>query len=211
MMNKYDIFIEKFKEVESLILKLDDAPSISQVKWYEDNLEDSIEKNKLYYCRIVRNQIQHNSNYEKFISINDGMLEFLDELILEIKLKLTLTKDIMDSYRKMFKIQKEDKVLDVIKTMTKRKLEFAPIVENNTIICVVDIYNLVDFALSTTSKIKTIEQYLKVAKPIKTGFSFVKDTEIAEEAMKLFDKDVNVLYCTDTGNSKGKLLGQIII
>ena len=47
MIDKYSLFITKFKEIEILLPKIKNAPLDANMKWLEDNTSDLNIKNKL--------------------------------------------------------------------------------------------------------------------------------------------------------------------
>lgn len=79
-MTKYELFISNFKRVEQNIKKMPGAPAEANFKWLEDNVSSQQIQTKMRMCRLIRNYVQHEPDYQAFIEISDGMLEFLREL-----------------------------------------------------------------------------------------------------------------------------------
>ena len=176
------------------------------MKWLEDNTNDLNIKNKLYYIRITRNYIQHNNDYKDFIIITDGMLKFLDEILLYVKNQITQAKDEMLSLNKITKATNKDKASDILNIMIKKKLDLIPINEDNIYFGMINIYELIAFVLE--NKNKTIKHYTKTKQ--KSGYKLVKCDILMEEIEKIKDENTKYIFCTDTGNSKGKILGIFI-
>lgn len=80
MSKKHDEFIAAFKRIEQNIKRLPNVASDANFKWLEDQMNDQALITKMRMCRLLRNYIQHEPDYESFITINDGMIEFLHVL-----------------------------------------------------------------------------------------------------------------------------------
>lgn len=210
--DEYELFLNKFKALEVLIPKLPEAPSDANMKWLEDNLiEDLNLKNKLYLCRVTRNYIQHNTSYKDFVSINKGMIEFLDEMILFINSKLVNTKEVMIPLKRMPKALEEDKICSVLELMNKKKLTILPIVKDNTILRVIDIFSLNNYYIASRSKTKKIKDFMENTKGTKLGFLFLKEDVTLEEVIQVFKDScfnpISAIFLTDT--RKEKVIGMI--
>ena len=204
IMNKYDIFISKFKEIENLIPKLPNATSDSNFKWYEDNIIDMEKKNKLYLCRIIRNYIQHNKDYEKFIAISDDMLKFMENIFQEINSQLSNAETIMIKLSKIDKCSLKDKGLDVLNLMIKKKIEYIPLIENDFFVGMVSIYDLTEFVLNNKSK--NLSNFSKFKK---NNYKFIKPNILVEDVLKLKENNTKFVFITENGTSKAKVLGLI--
>lgn len=211
---KYDLFIQKFKTIELLLPKIEDYPNDANFKWYEDLQTDTLKKNKMYYCRITRNYIQHNPDFASFLLISDGLLNFLDEIILELKSKLTNISDVATSYRKMVKCEITDKAFDVLELMNKKEIELIPVVEDGVLKQVIDIYTISNF-VSKNTKTKKIKDILESNKINKKGFTIMKKDEELSSVLKEFESSfysknsLKVIYFTENGYSSEKLTGCI--
>lgn len=118
-MKMHDKFIESYKELESIVRN-----RYESVRVYEDTLPEDDSK-KLQICRIVRNYIQHNADYETFISISNGMQSFLDDLIYKFHCENGLLKDHMLSVAKFGCLFNEsDLVLDAASLLDKKNRQF---------------------------------------------------------------------------------------
>ena len=73
MSKKHDEFIAAFKRIEQNIKKLPNVTPDANFKWLEDQMNDQTLITKMRMCRLLRNYIQHEPDYESFITINDGM------------------------------------------------------------------------------------------------------------------------------------------
>ena len=93
-MKMHDKFIETYKELESAVRN-----EFENVRAYEESLPDEDAK-KLQICRIIRNYIQHNADYEKFISISPDMQSFLESQVYKVRCLNGVLKDAMLSVAK---------------------------------------------------------------------------------------------------------------
>lgn len=94
VMKMHDKFIETYKELESAVRN-----EFESVRAYEESLPDEDAK-KLQICRIIRNYIQHNADYEKFISISSDMQSFLESHVYKLRCLNGILKDAMLSVAK---------------------------------------------------------------------------------------------------------------
>jgi predicted transcriptional regulator len=195
--------MDLFKEIETNISKLQNAPLDANFKWYEDNTLDAEKKNKLYTIRVLRNYISHNSDSDEFIAISDAMYSFMKGVLNEIISEILSAKDIATN--KYVKCTSKDKAIDVLKLMTKKKLEYIPLIDNDVFVGVVSIYDLIDFVME--NKTKNLSSFSKFKK---NAVKFVKPTLLVED-IQGFIKDENILFIfmTNSGTSKDSILGII--
>ena len=99
-MDKYDIFINEYNKLENILSQLSGAPNDANMKWLEDTLDDIKMRNKLYLCRIMRNYIQHNTDYRKFINITDEMIDFIRYMYKLVYSKLVTVDEYMIPLKK---------------------------------------------------------------------------------------------------------------
>lgn len=122
-MKQHDIFIEKYKELESLL-------SIP-VRDYEDSLPDA-DAQKMRICRMLRNYIQHNADYEKIISISPHLQAFLDSIVDKIHKESGIIKEHMISTVKYGFLSENDTLVDAAALMTKKKRCFNLVIDKNS-------------------------------------------------------------------------------
>lgn len=218
MEDKYTLYISKYNNIETKLCKLEDAPVDANMKWFEDTLEDIKLKNKLYLCRIIRNYIQHNSDYKDFICITDGMLNFLDSVDVIVNSKLNTSENIMIPLKKICFKRIEDNVLDCIAIMNSKNYDFIPIIDDNNKILGVfstgSIVNLISSeGIKKSLKFKDLDKkYLNINKDI---IKFVNKDILVEEIIDIFENSkgnknsVKLIIVTSNGNSKGDILGLI--
>lgn len=217
-MNKYDEFIFKYNRLETLLHKLPNAPLDANMKWYEDSLEDNKIKNKLYISRVTRNFIQHNEDYKNFIEVSDGMINFLDDIYVSLYSNLITAEKIMIPLKKIYIGKISDKVYETINIMNSKNLELIPIIDNssNKLIKVLTIKNLPQI-FEKVNKKTTFKEFLdtKELEIPKDYIKFVNKDTLLEDIILIFEnsrknkKVVQYIIVTDTGTSKGDILGII--
>lgn len=211
--NKIAIYITKYNDIENLLNKLPDAPSDANMKWLEDQITDIKIKNKLYLCRILRNYIQHNSDFKEFISITDTMIDFLDEIKSLVLNKLTLIKTVMIPKKKLIIKKLSDSILETIIIMNSKNIDCIPIIDDNETVLTIftkdDALQLFEKEkIKKSTKFKDLDQKKELNKN-KVLFKFSSENKLIDEIIDLFtqEKPIKLLIITDSGNSKGKIIG----
>lgn len=97
MSKKHDEFIAAFKRVEQGVKAMPSAPVEANFKWLEDRMSDQAIQTRMRMCRMIRNYIQHESDYEAFIDVSPGMIQFLDCLYTSITKHLKKFNDLTSS------------------------------------------------------------------------------------------------------------------
>lgn len=123
MSKNHDKFIEIYKELERILP--------TQVRDYEETLSED-DKNRLRLCRMLRNYIQHQKDYESFVAITDGMISFVSEVVRKEKLKDGCAKDHMVSAAKFGIMPLSSTVLEVAEMLKKKKRDYTYLVDEKT-------------------------------------------------------------------------------
>lgn len=215
MEDKYSIFIKEYNKLETQLHKIPNAPIDANMKWYEDSITDPKLKNKLYYCRIVRNYIQHNDDYRNFIEISDGMINTVKEEYTKVFAKMIKAEDILTPIKKVQTKDSSDTAIDAISLISDKNLSFLPIVSNNTLSAIMTPLNALQSYSSCTKKTK-ISQLIEAKKiNIPKELKVIKPEELLEDILNIFEntkkskKPIDYILVTDTGNLKGKIIGII--
>ena len=111
MSKLHDEFIKTYKELENII--------DMSVREYEDSLND-IDSQKLRLCRILRNYIQHNDDYDKYVSITPYMQEFLKSILYKEQIKYGTAKEHMISLAKYGVLSMSDNVAITLALLMKK-------------------------------------------------------------------------------------------
>ena len=94
---QHDNFIAAFKRVEQLVRNYPGAPEGANFKWLEDKMTDQKIQSKMRMCRMIRNYVQHEEDYNEFIGIADGMISFLNNLYAQLSKTTGVYGSIMSS------------------------------------------------------------------------------------------------------------------
>lgn len=206
--NIYEQFLDLYKQIELTIPKMKDAPSDANMRWLEENIDDQSIRTKLYVSRIIRNYIQHNSDFQNFISINFGMIEFLQEILLKISSQFMKNEDIMITGKQMFVRNIDDEIIETIKKMETKKQEYVPIISNDKIVGIFSNKTIRQLILKE-NKEKTFEKILNLMK-IPSDVKFMKPEDNFEKTLEIMNNGCNMIICTDNGKSSGKIKGIIL-
>lgn len=199
-MKQHDDFIATYKELEEAIVKkhpkVGESRDVSPIRWAEDNYPDKI--SKLRYCRNTRNYVQHEGDYEKFISISPEMIVFMQEFIGE----LVGTAKSMSKGLKTCSVLPTDTVFNAAKKMKK---------ESSILVADQDqIYGILyegDIKVSFANELLTKKTKVSAVINEKTSgnVSEIKDSDSGEAVLKKLSKyDYLVVR-----NKQNKIVGVI--
>lgn len=212
-MNKHDIFINEYNKLENLLCQLDEAPSDVNMRWLEDTLTDNKNRSKLYLCRITRNYIQHNTDYDTFVAVTDEMIEFLRDLYKIVYSKLLTVNERMIPLNKCIIKEINDNIYETVNIMNSKDYDFVPIIENGKVKGIFSkstISNLfTDDKINKKSTFKDINE--KLLKINKEKICFIKTESLLNDVLCLFKSNEKLELCivTSTGTNKGNILGII--
>lgn len=119
--------IEKYKTLESLIRE----HYGQSVYEYEQTMEES-EQKKMQLIRLQRNYIQHENDFDAFITVSDGELQLMDALIRRIELEDGIAKDAMITVAKFGYCEDVDTINTVADVLCTKKNNEALIVNAKT-------------------------------------------------------------------------------
>jgi predicted transcriptional regulator len=218
MSDNYELFLNKYKEIESIVCKIDNAPSDANIFWLEENIDDINKQNKLKLCRMLRNYIQHNNDYKNFVIISNGMIEFLDEIYNSIVAQFTKNVDMMtkciDSGTKKNIWIETDNLIDFIKFIDKKDYQYFPILsKDNKLIgmfCYKYLYSIISNDINIRKDTK-INKYIQNFKINKSYIKFVSKEDFYENTIQLLnDKTNKIILVTDNGKSTGTIIGYFL-
>lgn len=209
-MKEHDKFIKIFKSVESLIKEVySDNPNAS-FRWYEEQQSDVEYANKLRLCRNIRNFIQHNKDYEDFIKISPCMQEFLENVLLEIKIKKGVAWDITTSIGRCFFAFEDSFVYEIVEGMSKKKLNVCIVLDADGKLA--GIFNTQSICKAITSgkqlkkmKLNNLDRLYTI--PKNTTIAFVKKDTEKSTALNYYKNNYQFVLVTENGKQDGKILG----
>lgn len=199
-MKMHDEFIAAYKNLEEALIKrnpkIGENRDVSPVRWAEDNYPDKA--SKLRYCRNTRNYIQHEGDYESFISVSQSMIDFLKDFAGE----LVGTAKSMSKTLKSSSVLPDNTVYEAVKK-----------IKNGTCIPVLDqekVYGILkdsDIRLSIASE--TLTKRTKVSALVKPSsaeeIGEVKESDSGEYVAKALS---NYSFLV-VRNKNGKITGVI--
>lgn len=179
-------FIESYKKLENAISGIETLDDRSVVGFENAMMRDSHELNMLRYCRYTRNYIQHNTDYETFVSVTPGMISFLRD---ETEYALSLQKRAGDIMVKAKSLPKDADIVAIAKAL--RRVPIAVITEDGKVTAAYDEQSLHDAVIAG-----------KPSRTVSARIAFVGK----DEPMKNLH---GACIVTDTGTRKGKYLGVV--
>lgn len=177
-------FIEAYKKLENAISGIEFLDDRTVVGFENTMVKDSSELNMLRYCRYTRNYIQHNVNYEKFISVTPEMVAFLEG---ETAYAMSLRQCVKDVMKRSKPLPEKAEIVDVAKALKRAPL--AVNVIKGTVNAVYDETALRDAVIAG-----------KLSKTVPSRIRFVREDTPVDGLSGLY-------VVTDTGTKKGKYIG----
>lgn len=158
-MTKEEQFLSLYKDFERL---LQDSAQMSILD-YENAIKDKDGElsEKIKLCRIMRNYMQHHSDYKSFVTISAGQISLIEKLLTTLRNKDKKAKDIM---KKWDFPNETTYTKDVGVFIAKKKLTLCPIVDSKKHLSKVVSYSdvLLGMVLGTPkSKIHTVKSSVK--------------------------------------------------
>ena len=124
-------FLKRYRELEDLA-KLKYNVEENAIAKMERSNEYFKYKNKIKYCREVRNFLSHNRGLENSfaVEVSEAMIKLIDELIDE----LTCTaNDIMIHSKFIASCKIEDKIMPAMRLMSEKCYTHIPVLENGVL------------------------------------------------------------------------------
>lgn len=119
-MKIHDDFIRTFKELET---ELGCSIRIHE----EDAMEEDAKK--LQVCRILRNYIQHEADYENFIAISPGMQKYLSDYLMNVRRKKGIVKDFLETLTKYGSLSDQNTLLDAALLLKRKNKHTLPVIQ----------------------------------------------------------------------------------
>lgn len=207
-MNKtnYEEFLDIFKQIESNLKEVPNLPSDEQrggkslFQFYEESdYVDDKEKIKLRMCRIIRNYCVHEQDYENFISISNGMIDFMKHEALKIQSLYLKVSDVMVPFNKMAYVTTDNTLFQAVEIMNKKKTDELPVLDKNNIL--VGFFTKDNLYSVISSEIKLTLKFSKYTN-LKKWKSFIKPTSDYHDVL---GKGTTIV--TENGKSTGAVLG----
>lgn len=123
-----DQFLQEYAKTEELLKRIDSLPNT--VIDFEPKL-DSDTGDKLRLCRQIRNYCRHHSDYQRFISVGEGMLQFIQEMNLELE---SYFAHVSDKTKRVKALTEISTLQDALLAVCKSPLHAVPVVNDENIV-----------------------------------------------------------------------------
>ena len=224
MDNKTELFIDKYKSLESLIDAEYDLPNDeSAVSYILRKPEYRSVKSELDYCRQVRNLLSHNPKIDRRYSVepSDAMIALLEQTIERIR-NPQRAKHILIPIAKVSCRTMDNFVLPAMREMNEKVYTHIPILRDGIVEGVFSENTLLSYlsddeivSIDGSVKFADIAEYLPLEKHRSEFFRFIDAdmlvSKIADEfadAVKNQDR-IGLMFVTANGKKTEKLLGII--
>ena len=223
-MDKSQLFIEKYKELEAVVRKTYGLPEQDSISYFLKK-QDKFKRyyDEISFCQEVRNFMQHKKKINGRFAIepNDEMLSFIEQLIAKVASR-PQCKDICIKFKDIEWRSPSDSVKATIKIMRQKVYTHIPIIENGVLIGVFDENSLFNYIaeneiIDVDDKLSfsDILQYLSVKGREMEEFLFIKPSMYVEdleiEIQKYFNKNkrVGIAFLTTNGRENDPIQGII--
>lgn len=219
------LFAEKWKELETatrLAFPTWDGRDVE--KFLKQMRVDGLDFTRLMVLRMVRNALTHNPmlNGKPIVTLNEGVIPFLDEVISHIK-KLPTAANILISRNNVFSASLSDMVHDVVNKMLEKVFSHVPVLDtNDRVIGVFSESTMLEMSKAGisddgTTALDAVSRFLPCDKHTAEVFRFVpKNDPIAHlrylcaEALDKHER-IGMFFVTENGKEEYPLLGILTV
>lgn len=120
-MRIHDDFIRTFKELETELG--------CSIRIHEETVAEETDAKKLQVCRILRNYIQHEADYENFIAISPGMQKYLSDYLMNIRRKKGIVKDFSETLTKYGSLSDQNTLFDAASLLKHKNKHVLPVIQ----------------------------------------------------------------------------------
>ncbi len=223
-MNNTDLFLDKYKQLESAVrsaYNLDDRDSIS---YYLSNSEKYRKyKEDIRYCQDVRNLLSHKKkiNGSYAVEPSQAMIDFISMLIKKVKNRPRCC-DVQVGFRDVFWQSPDGNVKQTIMTMRQHQYTQVPILKNGIVTGVFDENSVFNYlahseqnSVSDELTFADISCFTSLEEREENQFIFFKNKGYVDELEDEFErafrhgKRISMAFITANGKADEKLLGII--
>lgn len=224
-MNRADDFLEQYRILEEQLTEkygFDEKYGSPVVRFIADK-EGKPFRDKLNYCREIRNFLSHHSETdgEPLIEPSEVLIQFLDE-VNEYLRRPPLALSFSTQFADILKAGLRNKAVTVMKKMQKSGFSHVPVIDSGSFIGVFSIGTFFAFALknglTSLNDDMLIEDFMEFLPPDKhenERFLFMPKTVSLFDVKNEFEKRsqrskrLAVIFLTDNGSIEGRILGMI--
>ena len=223
-MTKSDLFLEKYKELEMAAVAAyhlkEDGRAISELERME---QFSDIQTKLFYCRNVRNLMQHNISFPESFTIEptDEMIELLTDTIYRIK-NPAKCLSVATPFKNIYWRTMDSHVVSTMKAMKEHGYSHVPILTNNKVAGIFSENSIFNYLLSIENqtldedlRFRDIKDFLSLQGRKSHRYVFVDRNTYLPEAEEIFEnafrkgERIAMILITEHGSPKDKLLGVV--
>lgn len=224
-MSRAEDFLERYRILEEeLIQKYDtDEKSGSPVVRFISDKEGRPFREKLNFCREIRNFLSHHSELdgEPLIEPSESIIRFLDEVTNYLQ-KPPLALSYATQFCDILKAGPKNKVVTVMRKMQKLGFSHVPVLKDGTLIGVFSISTFFNYALKNNLAalndemlIEDFDELLLPDRHENERFLFLPETATLFEVKNEFEKRsmrskrLAVIFITNNGSINGRILGML--
>jgi len=221
-MNKSELFLDKYRELESLVSeKFRFSDNGSQISRLERLPQFKAVASKIRYCREVRNLLSHNPKLgdEYAVVPSDSMLACLDEIITAVK-DPKRCRDVMVPIGRVMYCRPDDGVLETMQKMADSDVSKLPVLQNGRVCGVFSSRVLFNMLLKNPgceikkdSRIRDLGDLISLTGPESTYYRFADENKLLSELGQMFDSAyenhirIRMVFVTSDGSETGRLIG----
>ena len=197
MASNTELFLQEYSKTEELLKRIDSLPDT--VLDYEATLDAELSE-KLRLCRQIRNYCRHHTDYKKFISVGEGMLQFIQDVNRELESHFM---HVSDKTKRIKALTSANTLQEALLSVWKSPLRIAPVVnDEDTVIGVVTGEMMLEWLAADTRKTTKLKNLIgdSVWKKYQKYETIDANTELKSEG---YD---GVFVVTAKGKYKGLLI-----
>lgn len=223
-MNNADIFLQKYKELESMIKKYYRLqPNDPAAHYLSERTEFAYCREELNYCREVRNLLAHREKIDNEFPVlpSDEMIVFLEKTIEKLRNRKRCSR-IMTPRSKIHCATLQDAINPAVYKMRRQGYTHLPILENNTVVGVFSQSSYFNYSADHVSssipknlRFSDFSEYLALNRAGNEIFLFSSKNKFADELKDDFELEfrrgrrIVMVFVTENGLREENLLGLI--
>ena len=224
MRNTTRDFLNLYSELEKYVknrygTKMSREEARKPVYYLENLVAYSKYRDKIEYCRTIRNFLDHNPSIgsEFPVIASEAMIHFLSDLINDLK---TLPTAEQKMIKEVCTRTPDNKLLPMMRLMREKNYTHIPIVQNDKVIGVFSESSILSFTIdhpdviiTDNTRVSDIMDYLRLFDRKAESFRFVPHDMLISEINIIFENAVKagdrigLIFVTNSGKETEKLLG----
>lgn len=224
--DRADLFLDRYRELEEALNQkygVEDKVPGSPVVRFINGKESKHYREKLDLCREIRNFLSHHSEVdgERVIQPSLSMIRFLEEVTDYVR-QPPLGLECATLYADILKTSYSQKVSTVMKKMERQGYSHVPVIDKGECVGVFSVSTIFTFLLDKgmtqmrdDMTIGDFADYLDIDRHSTERFAFVSKEATMFELRQIFErknrggKRLAAIFITDSGSSKGRIMGMV--